>query len=144
MPGMAPRKPRAPRPKRPKAPPKGAPGQLLGTKNKAHDLLPDDLAATAGWLGKDYAYPPGPPYPWEDLLPDEAALFERAVGRLTTVLVPKKAALAMCWGGGDWRDVCTKIVNAADVECYPARHHVRLIPRPSIRQLLGLPDEPQN
>lgn len=133
------RKPRAPR-----RPPKGAPGQLLGRHNKAPDVFDDDAAALQGWLGERYRFPPGPPFPWDDLLPDERALFDRAVERLTLVLVPQKIALAMCWGDGTWRPVCTKIVGAQDIECYPARKHVRLIPRPTIRQVLGLPEEPQN
>lgn len=124
--------------------PAGAPGQLLGTHNKAHDVFDDDLAAMQGWLGKDYRFPAGPPFPWDDLLPDERSLFDRAVARLTMVLVPRRIALAMCWSDGAWRGTCVKIVSAQDVECYPARRHVRLIPRPTIRQALGLPEPPPN
>jgi hypothetical protein len=140
---MAPRR-RTGKPKAPRPAPKGVPGQLLGTHNKAPDVFDDDAAALQGWLGQGYRFPAGPPYPWDDLLPDERALFDRAVERLTLVLVPPKIALALCWGDGTWRPVCTKIVGAADVECYPHRKHIRLIPRPTIRQVLGLPDDPQN
>jgi hypothetical protein len=137
--------PRRPQRARKKTPPSqgarpGAPGQLLGTHNKAPDVFDDDAAALQGWLGERYRFPPGPPYPWDGLLPDERAVFDRAVERLTLVLVPRRIALALCWGDGAWRPVCAKIVDALNVECYPARKHIRLIPRPTIRQVLGLPE----
>ena len=109
--------------------------------NKARDLIPDDdLAALTGWLGQGYRPPEGPPWPWDGLLPDERAVFDRAVERLTLVLVPRRVALAMAWGEGHWREVCHKIVAAADVQAFPDRKHVRLVPRPSLRGLLGLPE----
>lgn len=120
------------------------PGQLVGAHNKAQDVFEDDLAALQGWMGTGYRFPKGPPYPWDALLPDERSLFDRAVARLTLVLVPKKIALAMCWGDGAWRPVCVKIVTAADVECYPTRKHIRLIPRPTLHRVLGLPEPAPN
>jgi hypothetical protein len=120
------------------------PEALRGRQNKARDVYAeDDLAALTGWLGQGYRYPEGPPWPWDDLLPDERSLFEHAVARLTLVLVPRRVAYAMCWSEGRWRETCQKIVNAADVQAFPARKHVRLIPKPSLRALLGIPELPR-
>jgi hypothetical protein len=112
--------------------------------NKAPDLLPDaDRAALLGWLGKGYRAPPGPPWPWEALPTEDRALFDQATARLRLVFVPRAVAEVLCWAGGDWRTACRQITEAADVECYPSRKHIRLIPRPTVARLLGLPD-PRN
>ena len=94
-------------------------------------------------MGRDFKAPDGPPWPWEALLPDERALFDKAVARLRVVLVPEAVALCLCWGEGHWRPVCEKIVDAQDVRVYPSRHHITLVPRPTIRQILGLPPGPR-
>jgi len=124
-------------------PRKPDPGALRPKQNKAKDLLPDDgLAEVMGWVGQGYRPPEGPPWPWDGLLPDERALFDRAVARLVLVRVPRRAALAICWAEGDWHRVSTMIASAADVQAFPDRHHIRLVPRPqqpSVWDLLGLP-----
>jgi len=102
--------------------------------NKARDLLTADQAALSGWLGQHHALPPGPPYPWEALLPDDLALFDRAVGRLVLGGVPRPVAQAMCWARGAWAPACTRIVTAQAVQVFPERQHVRLIPASSLQR----------
>ena len=59
------------------------------------------------------------------------------------MLVPEAVALNLCWAEGHWHPVCEKIVAAQDVRAYPERHHIVLVPRPTIRALLGLPPGPR-
>ena len=130
--------------KKPKRASPPTPASALRRKqNKAKDLLPDaGLADLLGWVGQGYRPPEGPPWPWDGLLPDERPFFDQAVRRLRLVQVPERAALAICWAEGDWHRVCTQIVSAVDVQAFPDRHHIRLVPRPkqpSLASLLGLP-----
>lgn len=116
-----------------------APAPLVAPRNKARDLLPDELAAIHGWLGQGYRFPEGPPYPWELLLPNELELFDRAVRRLTLADVPERVAQALCWAEGNWHVMVPKIITAQNVQAYPERKHIRLVPRPTVQHILGLP-----
>lgn len=120
--------------KRPRAPRRPAPAPAT-VINKVPDLAPDDdAAALLGWLGKGYAPPAG--RPWEALPPDDRALFDRATARLRFAYVPRAVADVLCWSGGAWHATCRRIVDAAEVEVYPQRQHIRLIPRPPVARLL--------
>jgi hypothetical protein len=115
-----PKRKRKPRPARPKV------------INKAPDLLPhDDVAQALAWLGKGYPTPSGPPWPWEALPDDERARFDAAVKRLVDGFVPTLAAQTLCWSGGDWRATCRQVTDAAEIQIFPERQHIRLIPRPA-------------
>lgn len=118
-----------PKRKRPRPTRKPRPTKPV-TINKAPDLLPhDDVAQAMAWLGTGYPTPKGPPWPWEALAGDERDRYEAAVKRLTDGFVPALAAQVLCWSGGRWRETCRQIVDAAEIQIFPERQHIRLIPR---------------
>lgn len=100
--------------------------------NKAPDLLPDrEWARFSGWLGQGYRPPPGPPWPWEILTGEARELFDGAVKRLTVGGVPPEVASVICWSDGGWHKTCRMIAEAAEVQVFPDRQHIRLVPRAS-------------
>lgn len=121
---------RRPRPPKPAKPPAPEPAQPV-VVNKAPDLLPhDDVARAMAWLGSGYPTPAGPPWPWDALAGPDRERYDRAVKRLVDGFVPALAAQTLCWAGGDWPATCRMVLDAEQIEIYPERQHIRVIPRP--------------